>query len=62
MELIATIQISDGKKVFIFDAKNINNPNIGLMLTKFFANPEKLLVGHTLKDDLDVTLKALGVT
>lgn len=62
MELIATIQISDGKKAFIFDAKNINNPDIGSMLSKFFTNPEKILVGHTLKDDLDVTLKALGVT
>jgi ribonuclease D len=60
-ELIATIQISDGKKAFVFDAKNISNPIIGEVLSGFFLNPKKILVGHTLQDDLDVTLNALGI-
>lgn len=60
-ELIATIQISNGKKAFIFDAKDISNPQIGEILAEFFCSPKKILVGHTLQDDLDVTLKALGI-
>ncbi len=62
LELIATIQISDGKKAYVFDAKDINNPIVGKKLSKFFNDPTKILLGHTLLNDLDITLKVLGIT
>lgn len=61
IDILATVQIANKKKVYVVDPVKIKKPNIVKLFEKFFSDPAKTVVGHTIQEDFHITLKALGI-
>ena len=59
-DLLALIQISTSDKVYLFDPMQTYKPILAEYLGRFFDDPSKKVIGHTIQDDFSLTLKALS--
>lgn len=60
MSVLALIQVSTLNKVYIFDGLDCQNSIILEYISKYFDDPGKKVIGHTIKEDFKYTIKAFG--
>lgn len=52
LDVLSLIQISTENKIYLIDPYNSKHPEIKLIFKNYFGNPKKLVIGHTIHEDI----------